>query len=125
MQELQIKWPRIVEELNKFYFNYIDLANVTMYRMGMRKLYNGLFVAIERKGAFLFADNQKLHKDYVGEKLNLYGSDAANIADFLNTQLRIESPNQGEYYESNIGALENEAQLNPCQIMPWHPIIIE
>lgn len=50
-----------------------------------------LFVSILRKGAFAFSvhlDPDKLHPDYVGEKLFVGGSTAARLADLINGVLK-------------------------------------
>lgn len=127
MQELQVKWPYIVEETNKFYFNHIDLGNGTMFRMGICKRFaprSLLFVGIERIGCYSFSSSIFLHKNYVREKLNLQG-DAGAIADFLNAQLQIEVKQQGEYIESILLGIEPYGLLGENHLMPWHPVIIE
>lgn len=128
MQELKVKWPLIVEETNKIYLNYIDLANVTMFRMGICKTYaprTMLFVGIERIGCFAFGMQGELHKNYVGEKLFLHPGDSGQIADFLNAQLQLDAKQQGEYNEGYIRAVEPYGLLGENHLMPWHPIIIE
>lgn len=66
----------------------VALGNATMHRIALMPAPDGgLFVAIERKGAYPFA--HEVHFAYAQEKLNLspYVGDACAIADFINDQL--------------------------------------
>jgi hypothetical protein len=124
--EVKVKWPYIVEEFDKIYFNRIDLGNFTMYRMCIFKTFTprlGLYVSIEDRGSFFFGMGKSFHKDYVAKKLFLQG-DHAQVADFLNAQLPIEERQQGHYYPQVINAVEPYGNIGEDRIMPWHPEII-
>lgn len=126
MSDTKVKWPLIATEFDKVYLNYIDLGNVTMFRLSMFKTLiprPGLFVAIERIGAFFFGLDKFLHLNYVAEKLFLNG-DAGQVADFLNTQLEIECKQQGHYYENVINNVHPYGAIGEIPIMPWKPEII-
>ncbi len=126
MTEIKIKWPLIVEEYDKIYFNYIDLGNFTMFRMAIFKTCtprHGLWVSIEHKGAFFFSMDNELHKDYVAIKLCLLG-DSGNVADFLNTQIKKYKVQQGSYSEKAIHDREEYGQFGEDKIITWCPEII-
>jgi len=66
----------------------VSLGNATRYTIGMFKTHKGVFVGIERKGAFTFPFNYELYYGYVMEKLNIASpSDAHSVTDFLNCAL--------------------------------------
>jgi len=125
--ELQVKWPLIVTEFEKIYFNRIDLGNFTMFRMCIFKTCTprlGLYVSIEDRGSYFFSMNKALHKDYVSEKLFLQG-DHGQVADFLNAQLKLdEYKQQGHYYFEVIKGVEPYGSIGEDKIMPWTPEIL-
>lgn len=127
MTDVKVKWPLIVQEYDKIYFNYIDLGNCTMFRMCIFKTFTprmGLYVSIEDRGSFFFAADKPFHKDYISEKLCLQG-DHGQVADFLNAQLLYDKPGQqGHYYENVIRDIEPYGKLGEERIMPWAPQII-
>lgn len=126
MTELQVKWPLIVEEYEKIYFNYIDLGNYTMFRMCCFKTLlprYGFFVAIEDIGAFFFGMHKEYHKDYVAEKLRLGDGDSGQVADFMNAQAGFYDKQQGHYYEKIIRAVEPFGKIGEEKVMPWTPEI--
>lgn len=126
--ELQVKWPYIVQEYEKIYFNYINLGNYIVYRMVIFKTLlprKGLFVAIESKGAFFFDIRKPLHKDYVAEKLCLAQSDSGSVADFLNVQLKKDRPQQGKYIHNAIMNIESFGKIGEIPIQPWTPEILD
>ncbi len=130
MNEMKVKWPLVIQEWDKPYLNWIDLANVTMYRIAaFRTAYprGGLFVGIERKGAFFFSTTMSkwLHWEYVGEKLNLAKSDACAIADWINAQIEVEAPQQGSYHKEYIMQIKSYGLIGEMQQMPWSAEIIE
>lgn len=128
MSEIQIKWPLVIAEWDIPYLNWLDLANVTMFRVAGFKTgfpRAGLFVAIERVGAFFFQDNKWLHWEYVGEKLNLAESDARNMADWINAQIQAEGIQQGTYHNDYILDIKSYGLLWEMQQMPWSPKIVE
>lgn len=124
--ELQVKWPLIVTEYDKIYFNRVDLGNYTMFRMCMFKTYRprpGLYVSIEGRGSFFFTGEKRLHKDYVSEKLSLQG-DHGQVADFLNAQIGQEGRQQGHYYFEVIKSVEPYGLIGEEHVMPWVPEIL-
>lgn len=124
--ELQVKWPLIVTEFDKIYFNRIDLGNYTMFRMCIFKTFVprfGFYVSIEKKGSYFFNVEQALHKDYVAEKLLLKG-DSGQLTDFLNAQLQQDARQQGHYYFEVIKSVEPYGLIGEDKIMPWTPEII-
>lgn len=125
--ELQVRWPLIVTEYNKIYFNRIDLGNYTMFRMCVFKTFTprlGLYVSIEDRGSYFFSTGKALHRDYVAEKLFLQG-DSGQMADFLNAQLELEEyKQQGHYYFEVIKGVEPYGQIGEDKIMPWTPEIL-
>lgn len=126
MNEVKVKWPLIAKEWDKTYFNYIDLGNYTMLRMSLYKTGQprfGLWVSIEDKGSFFFSLENRLHKDYVADKLFLQG-DAGQVADFLNAQLGKDGEQQGHYYEQVIKDVEPYGKIGEGQYMPWIPEIL-
>lgn len=126
MIEIKVRWPLIVTEWDKIYFNRIDLGNYTMYRMCIFKTFSprpGLFVAIEDRGAFFFSLENELHRDYVASKLHVEG-DRAQVADFLNAQLKKDNRQQGHYYKEVIDQVEIYGNIGEDKFMPWHPEII-
>jgi len=126
--EVQVRWPLIVTEWDKIYFNYIDLGNHTMFRMCVFKTFTprlGLYVSIEDRGSFFFSIENTLHKDYVAEKLFLQG-DHGQMADFLNAQIKKgQHTQQGHYYDSVIAAVEPYGKIGEDKIMPWCPEILK
>lgn len=127
MNNVKVKWPLIVTEYDKTYFNYIDLGNYTMFRMAIFKTRfprPGMFVAIEDKGSFFFGIGKHLHKDYVAAKIGLLG-DAGQVADFLNAQLEIDGNQQGHYYDEIINSVRPYGKILEQEAMPWKPIILE
>lgn len=126
--EVKVKWPLIVTEWEKIYFNYIDLGNCTMFRMCLFKTFTprmGLYVSIEDRGSFFFGMGTELHKDYVSEKLFLKG-DHGQMADFLNAQLKLGAHlQQGHYYENVVSGVEEYGKIGEDKIMPWHPEILK
>jgi hypothetical protein len=130
MNEIKVKWPLVIEEWDKPYLNWIDLANTTMYRMAAFKTAYprcGLFVGIEKKGAFFFTATMKpfVHCEYVGEKLNLAKSDACAIADWINAQIEVEAPQQRSYHKHYILEIGSYGLIGEMQQMPWSAEIIE
>jgi hypothetical protein len=125
--DLKVKWEKIIDAYDVPYLNYLDLGNCTMFRVAIFKTFNprqGMFVAIEDRGAFFFGMDRALHKDYVREKLFLQG-DHAQMADFLNAQLQHDDfGQQGHYYENVINAIEPCGKCGENFEMPWHPKII-
>ncbi len=129
MFELSVKWPLIVTQYDKIYFNRIDLGNYTMFRMCIFKTFTprlGLYASIESKGSYFFGSGRELHKDYVADKLFLQG-DSGQIADFLNVQLGFdgtEHGQQGHYYLDVIKGVEPYGCIGEDYIMPWCPEIL-
>lgn len=125
--ELQVKWPLIVTEFDKIYFNNIDLGNYTMFRMCLFKTFTprpGMYVSIQDKGSYFFALGKAFHKDYIAEKLYLQG-DHGQMADFLNAQLGLdEYKQQGHYYFEVIKGTEPYGLIREDKIMPWTPEIL-
>lgn len=98
---LKVTWPVVITEYDVPIIEWINLCNVTMYRIIAFKTYypkHALFVGIEFRGAFLFSVDNDIYADYVTEKLGIGHSDAAVLADWINAQLGHEVPQQGEYY---------------------------
>lgn len=127
MSEIKVKWPFVIHEFGKPYFNYIDLGNYTMYRMMVYKTTSprlGMYVSIEDRGSFFFSIENKLHKDYVAMKLALNG-DQAQVADFLNAQIHKDVEQQGHYYPGVISGVEPYGRIGEEKYMPWHPEIIK
>ncbi len=126
VHELQVKWPLIVTEFDKIYFNRIDLGNYTMFRMCIFKTFQpriGLYVSIEGRGSYFFSMEKSLHKNYVSEKLSLQG-DHGQVADFLNAQLQKKERQQGHYYFEVIKGVEPYGLFGEDHVMPWCPEII-
>jgi hypothetical protein len=94
----------------------IDLGNCTMFTITAffcNPILSGVifnmprfFVSIEKKGSFLFNPENVKYPKYVAEKLNLYESDAAIIADWINIQLGIEAKEFG-WYETTAIVVKN------------------
>lgn len=127
MKEVKVKWPLIAKEWDKTYFNYIDLGNYTMFRMSLYRTGQprlGLWVSVEDKGSFFFSLENRLHKDYVADKLFLQG-DAGQMADFLNAQIGKDGEQQGHYYEQVIKDVEPYGKIGEGKYMPWSPEIIK
>jgi hypothetical protein len=126
MNDVKVKWPLVINYWDKPYINYIDLGNYTMFRMCLVKTRQprlGLYVSVEDKGSFFFSLENRLHKDYVAEKLFLQG-DHGQVADFLNAQLGKEGDQQGHYYAQVIKDVEPYGKIGEDKIMPWSPEII-
>jgi len=126
MNEVKVKWPLIAQEWDKTYLNYIDLGNYTMFRMSLYRTSQprlGLYVSVEDKGSFFFSLENRLHKDYVAEKLFLQG-DSGQMADFLNAQLGKDGEQQGHYYEQVIKDVEPYGKIGEGKYMPWSPEIL-
>lgn len=125
MNEVKVKWPLIVKEWDKTYFNYIDLGNYTMFRMSLYRTAQprlGLWVSVEDRGSFFFSLENRLHKDYVADKLFLQG-DAGQMADFLNAQIGKDGEQQGHYYEQVIKDVEPYGKIGEGKYLPWSPEI--
>ena len=125
-EDLKVKWPLVVIDYEKIYFNRIDLGNYTMFRMCIFKTLNpcrGMYVSIEGRGSYFFSMDRALHKNYVAEKLSLQG-DHGQIADFLNAQLQIEERQQGNYYREIINGVEPYGLIGEAHVMPWVPEIV-
>lgn len=131
---LKVKWEKVIHAdiLNvKYVCRWIDLGNGTMFRIvsfftdtlkGDPR--DGLFVAIERVGAFLFPLSDHYKTGYVSEKLFLPPSDAAAIADWMNAQLKNDVPQQGIYTKSYIEDIEPVIYAGERPYLPLCPVII-
>lgn len=91
------RWQRVVDQGNRGGLFNVALGNMTQYRVGLMVTKNGVFVAVEGKGAYEFC----FYADwrYVSGKLNIeFEGDAQNLADFINCQLGVyrDEP-QGDY----------------------------
>lgn len=103
-EKLKYLWPII--DLDKPFFGFINLCNVTMFRIAMFRLENcgirsgfkGIYLSIEGIGGYHFLDkNIEFHPSYVSEKLNVPRGDATVLADFINDQLGIAHEQYGHY----------------------------
>ena len=74
----------------------IALGNATQFKIHLSDESDGLFVAIEGRGAYTFCSGADRY--YVQEKLGIMGGDAANLADLINAQNEREFQEQGRYY---------------------------
>lgn len=99
----QPRWDKV-----KYVFSFpvignINLGNGTLYTIVTFKAANKFYLGIERVGSFLFylpgAKSDPYHPNYVSEKLNLCLSDAANLADWMNTQVDMKSEEFGRYVD--------------------------
>lgn len=79
----------------------IALGNATEFTMVMVFPGDGTFICgIVDHGCYIFPLHSFLQGSYVDKKLNLGSeADGKNLADFFNTFLRGEFPEQGEYNE--------------------------
>lgn len=108
METLKVKWDRIVSE--KPICNWIDLGNGTMFLVSAFRAWeswemakNGLMVAIDRVGSFLFTSSDQFNYRYVSEKLYVCEADARNLADWITAQVgNVFSEQQGRYSEEYI-----------------------
>jgi hypothetical protein len=107
METVHVKWDQVIsfnESPCKPILRWINLGNGTLFRISaffVRKKdkmpKDGIFVAIERVGSFLFAIDAPIHFSYVSEKLYVPKSDARAIADWINAQIGHETEQQGNY----------------------------
>ena len=89
-----------------FYGN-VSLGNATMFKVYLSRLPDGfLLCAIVSRSAYPFQGY--VHSSYAAEKLNLYGADAKNFADFLNSQLGMDVQMQGSYEAQYCAELSDE-----------------
>ena len=103
MDKINIEWPKRIFGVQNF-IGWIDLCNGTMYRLTAFKSdvpKQSLFIAIESRGNYYFADNGALkHPNYVSEKLSIPDADAAPLADWINSQLAGEYEDKPHYFGS-------------------------
>lgn len=88
---------------------------------------HGLFIGIEDRGCFTFLFSSWVSDEYVNEKLRLYNmADAANIADFINSQLGVfnQKDQQGRYDKHYIEDIEPYGLIGEGCRMPIHPEIV-
>jgi hypothetical protein len=89
------KWPTVKDGIYK-----IELGNGTAFDVALYCPNNGSVrvYSIIGKGAFHFST--KVSPEYVAEKLGLVPGDAANMADFINTQTghELPGPTYGSYH---------------------------
>jgi|GEM_PF-7081908 hypothetical protein len=132
---VKVKWPRIIDFNNIVHrpiCRWIDLGNGTMFRITAFFTYpfydmsrDGLLIAIERVGCFLFGLNRtEFRWDYVAEKLYLPEADARIIADWMNAQCGFDFPQQGHYVEAYIREVEPYGLIGEKHLMPLIPEIL-
>jgi hypothetical protein len=85
----------------------------------------GLFVGIERVGAFLFALNNPVNHHYVSQKLYIPESDARAIADWINAQLGFDHPQQGHYDRDMLNDIDYIVYSGERPMLPLIPTIID
>lgn len=134
MSKTQVKWDQVIsfsESESIPLCNWIDLGNGTMFRIAAFFTYrhlnmsrDGLFIAIERVGSFLFAIDKPLHYAYVSNKLFVPESDARALADWINTQLGYKADQQGEYNPDYINAVEPVMYAGEKALLPLTPRIV-
>lgn len=132
---MKIKWPKVLnfEEINAYpIIRWIDLCNGTMFRitaffshLSKEHPISGLFIGIERKGAFLFSFYENIGFEYVEEKLNLCEADARPIADWINAQLGNEIEQYGTYQKHYIDQHESVSYIGERSSLPLIPNIVE
>jgi len=95
------------------FYGDVSLGNYTQYKVALMQTPNNrLFVGIECRGSYTFQN--WCHWEYAGEKLGLESnSDAANIADFINSQLGHQLEFEGRLYQ---GRYEQSLCDNPAPI---------
>lgn len=128
-EDIQVKWDRLVD--NYPIVRWIDLGNGTLFRIMAYHVQNtfnmpreGFFVAIERVGAFFFRVDSHLSTAYVSEKLFLPESDAAIMADWINTQIGKYKKQQGIYNARIINEVSHYNYSGEKIFIPLHPEII-
>jgi hypothetical protein len=135
MSELKVKWDQIIKysDLKSTPIcRWIDLCNATMFRISAFFTYHhldmprdGLFVSIERVGAFLFPIDKALDHYYVSAKLYVPEPDARAIADWINAQLGYDHPQQGHYNKEMLEAVDYVIYAGEKALLPLVPIIID
>ena len=75
----------------------VALANGSRFDIGIIHCDDGVFIAVERHGAYRFTNHAV--PSYVGSKLDLMEGDAENMADLINDQIgaAISGERYGEY----------------------------
>lgn len=128
MNDIKVKWPKVIIPDGSPFLEWVDLGNYTMYRIAAffaNRPKRGLFVGIERVGAFFFRLPEKpFHWNYIEEKLNVAPSDAKALTDFINAQLFDEYPQAGEYSLNVLDAVRPFANIGEAVSMPVTPNII-
>jgi hypothetical protein len=128
VEELKVKWSKVVFDNGDPIIRWIDLVNGTMYRIIAFKSYrprHGLFVGIERKGCFLFRIGHPMVWTYIDEKLTIGNeSDSRILADWINVQCDQEFPQQGSYNKKYLYDVEPYPYGGEMIEMPLAPDII-
>ncbi len=84
------------------FYGQVALGNATQWNIFACWYYRStgkwLFVGVEGRGCYSF--NSFVHGDYIMEKMNIFGTDTVNLADWINAQLHFgEFKEQGQYDE--------------------------
>lgn len=134
MKSIKVKWPKVLDYNNLDQIplvEWIDLGNATMFRIfayfchgGTKRPRPGLVVGIERIGSFFFGLGNIISGQYVSEKLNVCEADSKILADWINVQLGIDAPQQGEYNRTYILGVRPYGLIGERFIMPLCPEII-
>lgn len=119
MGDVKVKWDHIVNQYPNSIpvCNWIDLGNGTMFLISAFNTYksigmarDGIMIAIDRVGSFLFPQDSELKFGYVSEKLFIPESDARAMADWLNVQIKQYKKQQGIYSRTYLDYTEEYYQ---------------
>ena len=99
------KWPTVKDGLYA-----VDLGNGTKFEVLVTCPTNAPYRIFGVVGKGMYYFNTHASKEYVAEKLNIYPGDAAQMADFINTQTGTENEKTyGNYHEPK----EHAALVHP------------
>lgn len=132
---LKIKWKKVLKKndiVSKPIVRWINLGNGTMFRICAFFTHNfndmpkdGLFVAIESVCAYLFPISDKIHWEYVSQKLLVPESDARPLADWINIQMNNKVKLYAVYDRYYIDTNETVVYAGERASEPLCPEIIE
>ena len=99
----QLIFPGVIPVGGDRWMGEVALGNMTQYKICVINFGSWLVIAINERGCYEF--DSFAHWTYTMEKLRIGESDAKNVSDFINDQLRHQfypadppSPRQGYYY---------------------------
>lgn len=129
IEDLRVKWPKVVHKNGETLIAWIDLCNGTMFRITaffttLNDPKKAFYVGIERIGSFFFDLETPKSGGYVSEKLTMNSVDASVIADWINAQLEKEFPQQGEYFINYLNASQPYSLGCEKKTLPLVPVVI-